>query len=113
MYPTEFLVEHNLPLAVADHIGPLLRKMFPNNAVAKRYRCGQTKTRSLVRALDSNADSEITTVLKTNPYSLATDGSNDIQDFKLYPLVVKYFDDALGRMCTTLLAVSEAKSQPL
>lgn len=30
---TAFLVEHNLPLSCADHVGPLLRKIFPNNDV--------------------------------------------------------------------------------
>ena len=27
---TEFLIEHGLPLAVADHIGPLFKRMFPD-----------------------------------------------------------------------------------
>jgi len=31
-----FLVEHNLPLACTDHVGPLVRKMFPDSANATK-----------------------------------------------------------------------------
>ena len=30
----DFLVEHNLPLAVADHMGPLFKKMFPDSKIS-------------------------------------------------------------------------------
>ena len=45
--------------------------------------------------------------MKTAPYSLATDGSTDYGDCKLYPLVVKYFDPGLGRVLTVLLSMPE------
>jgi len=38
---TSFVVEHNLPLSVADHAGPLFRKMFPGSAIAQKYGCGR------------------------------------------------------------------------
>ena len=43
---TDFLDEHSLPLAAADHTGSgsLFRKMFPHSSIAKRYACAQTKT---------------------------------------------------------------------
>ncbi len=41
---TEFVVEHNLPVACSDHAGPLFRKMFPDSAIGKKYGCGRTKT---------------------------------------------------------------------
>ena len=34
---TEFLVEHNIPLACADHAGPLFKKMFPDFKHCMRY----------------------------------------------------------------------------
>ena len=37
---TAFIVEHNLP----DHIGPLLKKMFPGNEISNKYGCARTKT---------------------------------------------------------------------
>ena len=44
---TDFLIEHNIPLAVADHAGPLFRKMFGDSKIAAQYSCAQTKTRSI------------------------------------------------------------------
>ena len=38
-----FLVEHNLPIAVADHIAPLVKDIFPDSKIALGYSCGKTK----------------------------------------------------------------------
>ena len=35
---TEFIIEHSLPLSVADHAGFLFRKMFPDSKIVHRYR---------------------------------------------------------------------------
>ena len=40
---TNFLIEHNVPIAVSDHAGPLFRKMFPDSEIAKKYGCARTK----------------------------------------------------------------------
>lgn len=37
------LVQHNLPHSTADHIGPLLKSIFPDSAIAKKYTSVQTK----------------------------------------------------------------------
>ena len=39
-----FMVEHNIPLAVSDHLSPLLREIFPDSGIAKKYASCQTKT---------------------------------------------------------------------
>ena len=39
-----FLLEHNIPLAAADHASSLLHEMFPNSAEVKKFFCGRTKT---------------------------------------------------------------------
>ena len=36
---TNFLIVHNVPIAVSDHAGPLFRKMFPDSEIAKKYGC--------------------------------------------------------------------------
>ena len=36
---TNFLIEHNVPIAVSDLAGPLLRKMYPDSEIAKKYGC--------------------------------------------------------------------------
>ena len=34
---TNFLVQHNLPLATADHMGPLFKAIFPDSKIASSY----------------------------------------------------------------------------
>ena len=38
-----FLVEHELPLATANHAAKLFRNMFPDSKIVSKYRCGRTK----------------------------------------------------------------------
>ncbi|XP_056598364.1 uncharacterized protein LOC130417080 [Triplophysa dalaica] len=106
---TTFIVEHNLPLAAADHAGPLFRKMFPDSEIAKQYSCARTKTASIVKVLAKNDDERITEAMKRSPYSLATDGSTDMEDVKMYPIVVRIFDPSLGRVVVMLLKICESR----
>ena len=48
LYFTRFVVEHNLPFAVADHFNKLCSVMFPDSKVAAEFSCGRTKTAALV-----------------------------------------------------------------
>ena len=39
-----FLVEHNLPLATADHISKLFKSIFPDSQIASKCKCARTMT---------------------------------------------------------------------
>ncbi len=69
---TNFIVEHNLPIAVSDHAGPLFRKMFPDSDIAKKYGSARTKTTAIIQMLGEEDDHAMTRILKEKPYSLAT-----------------------------------------
>ncbi|KAK3791726.1 hypothetical protein RRG08_033830 [Elysia crispata] len=71
------IVEHNLSLALADHMSDLFTKMFPDSQIAKKYAAGRTKTRGLVQVLADSAESSITSENQQKPFSPSTDGSND------------------------------------
>ena len=43
-----FIVEHNLPLAISDHLTPLVRDIFSNSMVAKKYASHRTKATSIL-----------------------------------------------------------------
>nr|XP_042899683.1 uncharacterized protein LOC122269650 [Parasteatoda tepidariorum] len=88
---TSFLVEHNLPLSCADHIGPLLKKIFPENDLANSYRCGRTKSSNIVGEFATQVTEKLKIILRRQPFSVATDGSNDY-DSKLYPVIVTFFN---------------------
>lgn len=63
---TEFIIEHNLPLAVADHASRIFRKMFPDSEIAKKYGCGRTKTSYIVETLAMDTQQNIVEVLRPN-----------------------------------------------
>ncbi|GAA6077908.1 zinc finger MYM-type protein 6-like [Tachysurus ichikawai] len=106
---TTHLAEHNIPLAVADHAGPLFRKMFPDSEIAKQYGCGRTKTTFMLTTLASHDDQCLTDLMKRSAFSLATDGSTDMDDIKMYPIVVRIFDASVGRVVVMLLKISESR----
>jgi hypothetical protein len=56
---TNFLIEHNVPIAVSDHAGPLFRKMFPDSEIAKKYGCARTKTTAIIGNLAKDTTSSI------------------------------------------------------
>lgn len=43
-----FMVEHNIPFAVADHLSPILQDVFPDSQIAQRYSSARTKTTSMI-----------------------------------------------------------------
>ncbi|KAJ8036899.1 Zinc finger MYM-type protein 6 [Holothuria leucospilota] len=104
---TNFIVEHNISIAVTEHTGPLFRKMFPDSAIAKEYSCSRTKTSQVITCLAKNDADLLTSKLKTQPFSIATDGSTDMDSVKLYPVLIKTFDNASGEVACQLLAIRE------
>lgn len=87
------LAHHNIPIAFADHLSPLFRNIFPDSEIAKGYSCARTKTTCIVNgALAKSLQQSLIEQMKSEPFSLATDGSNDSGLQKMNPLTVRYFD---------------------
>lgn len=103
-YFTAFIVEHNLPLSCADHAGPLFRKMFPDSDISKRYSCARTKSSSILGEMELQSHAALVENLKTRPFSIATDGSNQ-GDAKLYPIVVTLYNGETLQIESRLLAL--------
>ena len=38
------LAQHNIPLAIMDHLSPLFRDIFPDSKIAKQFSAARTKT---------------------------------------------------------------------
>ena len=90
---TGFLFEHNIPLAVSDHAGPLFRKMFPDSTIAKKYSCARTKTTAVLNGAMAPEMTLSLVDLKVEPFSLNVDGSNS----------VRIFDVNRGHVCLRFL----------
>jgi hypothetical protein len=90
---TNFLVQHNLPIATADHLGPLFTEIFPDSTIASSYSCGRTKTSAILNeALAPECHKYVVEHSKTHPYSVGTDGSNDTGIAKMNPVSIRIFD---------------------
>jgi hypothetical protein len=76
---TNFIAENDLSIAVADKFGQLFRNMSSDWQIAKQYQCAKTKTVCILnRALArSSLHVDLVSKLKTDQYTLATDGSNN------------------------------------
>ena len=82
------LVSHNIPIAFADHLSPLFKECFPDSKIAKMYCSERTKTSAIInKAISPYLLNELVRNMKSKPFSLSTDGSNDTGDlFKLFSL---------------------------
>ena len=112
----KFIVEHNLPISVSDHMGPLFRQMFPDSDIAKNYASAHTKTNCIINdAIAPPMQEDLVSTMKYQPYSLAIDGSSDNNLEKMNPLTVRVFDinthKVEGRfldMCSTTASTAQA-----
>eukprot|EP00794_Sanderia_malayensis_P010441 gene10441-11534_t len=74
---TNFLIQHNLAIATADHLGPLFEQVFPDSKIASKYSSRRTKTTAILNeALAPHCRYFIAKHCKDHPYSVSTDGSN-------------------------------------
>ena len=76
-----FVVEHNLPFAVADHFNSRVPVMFPDSKTAAEFACTRTKTAALItRALAPAANEPVLTILLTQPFTILCDGKEVFWD---------------------------------
>ena len=83
-------MQHNLPLATANHLGPLFKAIFPDSKIAKGYTCGQTKATAIInKALGPDCNDYLVQHCKTHPFSLGIDGSSDTDVDKMNPVTMR------------------------
>ena len=70
------LLEHNLPMAVADHLSDLVKKAF--SQLAKGFACKCTKSTQVAFELGLNSQRVISQKLQHTPFTITTDGSSDL-----------------------------------
>ena len=105
---TNFIIEHNLPVSVSDHMTELLKQICPDSAIAKKYQCKRTKTTHIVQEMARDVIKSMDRALKTEPFSISTDGSES-RHKQLYPILVRYPDEELEKIVTRLLRLCECR----
>ena len=104
---TATMVKHNVPIAFAEHLSPLLREIFTDSEIAKAYSSGKTKTACILnRALKPYYLGQVVQLMESRPLSISIDGSNDKGREKMNPMTVHVFDGISVKhkfldMCTT------------
>ena len=108
---TGFFAEHNLPIAAADHMGPLLKVIFPDSKIASAYACGRTMTSCILNsAIKPDLQSKLTDKMHESCFSISTDGSNDQNLEKMNPVTVRLFDVNQHKVVTNFLDMCSSKS---
>ena len=98
------LAQHNIPLAIMDHLSPMFRDIFPDSKIAKGFSAARTKTTCIVNlALRPHFETLLVSHMKMHPFSLAVDGSSDTGLQKMNPLTIRIFDHENGVVCTRFL----------
>ena len=99
-----FVVEHNLPFAVADHFNKLAASMFPDSKIAQEFACARTKTAALVtHALAPAANEPVVEALRRQCFTVLCDGGNDNFENKYFGIMIKYWDNNLDKVVTRFL----------
>ena len=87
------LAENNIPLAFADKLNEILPCIFPDSKIAKEYKMGKTKASCILNeSLALHFLQQTVGIMKTDFYSLSTDGSKDTGLDKINPLTVCLFN---------------------
>ncbi|KAH6946095.1 hypothetical protein HPB50_011622 [Hyalomma asiaticum] len=103
---TGFLVEHNLPLGICDHAGPLFWKMFLKCEDTKRYGCGRTKTTAIIGEMAADAENTMMEALKCHAFAVTVDRSSNSRS-QMYPIVVTYYVVESRNVESRLLCLQE------
>ena len=88
-----FVAEHNLSANVSDHFTDLVRRLFPDSAMAKAFRCKRTKTTQIVRRCLAPTATDIAIKgCRDGPLTVMADESTDRNTDKRLAILVRYFE---------------------
>ena len=95
------LVQNNIPISFTDQLSPLLRDIFPDSEIVQGYASASTKTTCIINgSLAPFFKKSLIESMRSGPFSIAIDGSNDTGIEKMNPITVRYFDEDEGRVQT-------------
>ena len=101
------VADGNMSMSLGERLVPIM-KMFPDSKIAAGLQLGRTKETVLLKEMSSMAMKELADVMKTRPFSITTDGSNEGEK-KQFPLVIRSFskgdDGSLQPVTTQLLGL--------
>ncbi|GFR78928.1 connexin 27.5 [Elysia marginata] len=83
------LAETNSSFASAEKWVSAFKTMFADSKVASKMKCGRSKSTALAIELAKLSQEDLLKALRTRPFTVSTDGSNDQGALKQFPLIVR------------------------
>ena len=108
-----FLVEHNVPVATADHIIPLLCSIAPDSKILTEMKAARTKMTAAIHTVANSMQSKVVSLMQTSYFSLVLDEATDISIREQVVILVRAWDTAgiaSGKVRSMLLGVEEVSS---
>nr|XP_025034529.1 uncharacterized protein LOC112543793 [Pelodiscus sinensis] len=98
-----FIAEHNLPIALLDHLPGLVANVCPDSKIAKDIKCAKTKGTYIFSNVISEHDfSNLVSKLKVTKFSLIID---DISTIKQLVLVARHYDTEVQKTVDKFLTL--------
>lgn len=105
------LVQHNIPLALADELTPLFCDVFSDSEIAKQFSSRRTKTACIINgAIAPYFQQCLIESMRNGPFAVAIDGSSDTGIEKMNPLTVRIFDCTQNMVSTHFLDMCMSSS---
>ena len=108
-----FLVEHNVPVATADHIIPLLRSIAPDSKILTEMKAASTKMTAAIDTVANTMRSKFFPLMQTSYFFLVLDEATDISIREQVVISVRAWDTdgiASGKVRSMLLGVEGVSS---
>ena len=105
---TGFMAEHGMPFSQANHLLPVIKKMFPECETAQNMTLKKTKAAYVMQdgiAWEESCD--IAKVCQENKFSLLIDESTDISVSQILAVMVRYYDSKECKVTDALLDIIE------
>ncbi|KAG7177383.1 hypothetical protein Hamer_G016667 [Homarus americanus] len=75
---TCFIAKHNLPFTTAGHLVDLMKRMFPDSAIAQGMNMKRTKCTEVERTLGRCVTADLVDKLRESKFSIIVDETTDI-----------------------------------
>lgn len=103
-----FIVEHNLPFRVMDHLSGLVSTSFPDSKIAQDFSSKRTKTRSIIKnVMAKRFRDQLEEVLKDVKFSVIIDETTDIAAKKQLAIVVRLYCNWEKRVTSSFFKLIE------
>ena len=94
------IVHHDTFFNLSDHLTPYIKNEFKGNNTAKKFFCGRTKTAAIINCIGDDIKNELLRDMKSIPFSIMVNGSNDAELEKMFPISARIFDVNYNQIMT-------------